>query len=359
MLFYNKLAFQSDVYTPYSSLYRMEESMFSIKKSFVILLCSLLLSLSLSNQIILASTSDFSLVLLSHDSKTLDIGDEFYLLAITSNGKIPTWKSSNSKVASVNTYGLITAKRAGSTKITAKIKNAEASCRVTVNKTKITISTTKVSMEHGEKYHLSATTSNDSAVTWKSSKKSIAVIDESGNIIGVKPGETLITASADGSSSTCHVTIKSPTISLSNTSLKLYRCKSYQISAKVSSNIKPIWKTNKKSVAIVDDTGTVTAIKNGSALITATVDGISKSCEIIVMKPDITLSQTELTLKKGERKLISAKVSSENIPIWTTSNPNIVTISNNGELNAISKGNAYIYATEDGTKVRCAVRVTE
>ena len=73
------------------------------------------------------SGSSISLIVLSEYSHTMPVGGEFYLIAITSTGKMPTFKSSNSSVASVNTYGLITAKKAGSCKITAKIKGAEAS----------------------------------------------------------------------------------------------------------------------------------------------------------------------------------------------------------------------------------------
>ena len=60
-------------------------------------------------------------VILNSYSRTMKIGDEYYLIAATSNGKKPTFTSSNSSVASVNTYGKITAKKAGTAKIRAKI----------------------------------------------------------------------------------------------------------------------------------------------------------------------------------------------------------------------------------------------
>lgn len=50
------------------------------------------------------STDPFPFVILSKYKATIDIGDEIHLIAITSNGKMPTWKSSDSKIASVNTY---------------------------------------------------------------------------------------------------------------------------------------------------------------------------------------------------------------------------------------------------------------
>jgi uncharacterized protein YjdB len=305
------------------------------------------------------ASSSFAFILLSKYSENVDIGDEFYIIAISSNGKLPTWKSSNSSIVSVNTFGKVTAKKAGSATITAKIRNAEASCNVTVYKTKITIHLSNTKIERGEILRLSASTSNNSAVTWKSSKKSVATVDERGMVTGMKPGETTITAMADGSSTTCQIKVAAPTIQLSKSKITLYRGQTAQLSATVSSGIALKWKTNKKSVAIVDSTGKITAVKHGSAIITATLDGVSKTCEVIVEQPVIKLASSELTLKKGDTKVITATVSSGNPVVWSTSNPNIATIDGTGRITALKKGRAYLYASEDGVKIRCIIYVTE
>ncbi|PYG90356.1 Ig-like protein group 2 [Ruminiclostridium sufflavum DSM 19573] len=327
------------------------------KKTLLSIILCLSTVFSLSLQTMYAGSS-LSFIIISKYSAAVNIGDEFYILALASTGKIPTWKSSNSKVASVNTYGKVTAKKSGTATITAKIKNAEASCKVTVNKTKITISSTVLSIENGQSIRLSAATSNNSKVTWKSSRKSIAAIDENGIITGIKPGESTITATADGSSSTCKVKVKAPVISLSQTSVKLFRCQKIKLKADVSSGIIPSWRTNKKSVATVDSSGTVTAIKHGTATITATVDGVSKSCTVLVEKPVITLSSSELSLKAGTAAVITAAVSSGISPVWTSSNSNIAKIDSQGKITAVKAGTAYIYASEDGARTRCAVHVT-
>ncbi|MDF2513049.1 MAG: hypothetical protein K0S04_2915 [Herbinix sp.] len=330
-----------------------------VKILLTLILCFSFFNFSIPSQEVPALTSDLAFIILSQYKATLDIGDELYIVAVSSTGKSVTWKSSDSKIASVNTYGVITAKKAGTAIITAKIKNAEASCQVVVNKTKVSISKEKASIEHGEALSLSATTSNDSPVTWKSSKKSIAIVDEYGKVTGIKPGETTITATANGTSAICQVTVKLPNVQLNKTSATLYRGNTLQLKATISSSAKPTWKTNKKSVALVDATGTVTAIKHGAAIITATVDGVTQTCEITVQKPEITLSSTELTLKKGSSSNLTASVSSGNPPTWTSSNPNIVSVNAYGDIKALQKGKAYIYAAEDGTKVRCSVSVTE
>jgi uncharacterized protein YjdB len=184
-------------------------------------------------------------------------------------------------------------------------------------------------------------------------------ISENGTVVGIKPGEAIITATADGSVVSCQLKVKSPTVTLDKTSIKLYRGQKSKLSATVSSGIPPVWKTNKESVAFVDGTGAITAVKNGTAIITATVDGISKKCEVVVQKPVITLSPTELNLKKGATASVAATVSSCVTPTWSSSNPGIASVDSAGRVTALKKGTAYIYASEDGAKARCVVRITE
>lgn len=328
---------------------------FSISLSFI-----LIILLNLWNSNLTANASDsISFIILSNYSINMDIKDEFFLVAFTSSGKQPTFKSSDSKIASVNTYGKITAKKAGTAYITAKIKNAEASCKVTVNKTKITLNTTKITMERGGTYTLKASVSNNGEVNWKSSKKSVATVNEKGVVTGIKPGETVITATVDGTEATCKVTIKSPTITLSKSKISLYRKQTAKLIANVSSGVTPVFKSNKKSVATVDAEGNITAIKHGSAIITATVDGVSKSCEVIVEQPTISLDTLTLDLKVGTTKTLKATVSSGNLPTWSSSNSSVATVDKNGKVTAIQKGRAYIYASEDGIKAKATVYVTE
>ena len=158
------------------------------------------------------AASDYEFVVLNTYQKTLKIGDEFYLLAATSTGKKPVFSSDNSAVASVNTYGRIKAKKAGTAVITAKIKNGEASCKVKVKKTVIYLNMTSISLENGESIRLKASTSNGHTVTFRSGKSSIASVSEKGLVTAKKPGTTEITATADKTSVTCKVTVKKPSV---------------------------------------------------------------------------------------------------------------------------------------------------
>ena len=101
------------------------------RKSIYSILCIILLTIlflftPLTRMTIIADAAPLSLppwIVLTKYSKTMAVGEEFGLIAVASNGKQPTFKSSKSSIASVNTYGWITAKKAGTCKITAKIKN--------------------------------------------------------------------------------------------------------------------------------------------------------------------------------------------------------------------------------------------
>ena len=328
-----------------------------LRTAFAVCCMISVLFLSISQSMTAYAASGLEAVVLNFYSKTVKIGDECYLLALTTNGKKPSFSSSDSKIASVNTYGKITAKKAGTVKITAKIKNGEASCTVTVQKTKIQLSAKEISLENGQSARLKVNSSTGHPVTFKTSKKSIAEVDENGVITAKKPGTATITATVDKISASCRVTVKKPTVSLSKRSVSLYRNRKVRLTVKSTSNSAPKWKSNKKSVATVEQNGVVTAVKNGSAVITVTVDGVSKSCEVTVKKPVVKFAESEITMARGETRKVNVTVSSGNKPVFSSSNTSIASVDEQGNISANDAGKAYIYAKEDGVKSRMQVIV--
>ena len=118
-----------------------------------------------------------------------------------------TWKSSNEKIAKVDAYGNVTGVGAGTATITVTTidgSNLSASCNVTVKKTeKITLYNTYVGIENSYSKHIETSVTPyycSNTFTWKSSDESIATVDNSGNVKGIKEGTVTITATAtDGS----------------------------------------------------------------------------------------------------------------------------------------------------------------
>lgn len=289
----------------------------------------------------------------------LNIGEEFKLFAVTSTLKKTKWSSSMSSIASVNAEGVVTAKKAGTAKITAKIKNADDCCRVRVLPTKIDLVSKSVTLERGQTATIRWTTSNGHIPKFKSNRSSVATVDEKGNIRAYKPGDATITLKVDGSSASFTVNVKKPEVKLNKSEISLFKGQLYKLDAFVSSGAEVVWKSKKSSVAVVDENGTVTAVKNGTTLISATADGVSRFCTVTVMKPEIKLDKEEFELVVGKSCSLTAKVNSGGIPEWSVSNQRVLEVDEKGTVTALQKGKGYVYAKLDGTKVKCRVTVTE
>ena len=127
-------------------------------------------------------------------------------LKVSGTKKKATWKTSNSKVATVKN-GKVTAKKSGTAVITAKVGSKKYTCKVTVknqelNKKSITL-TTKASttLKLNGAYK---------KVTWKSSNTKIASVDKNGKVKALKAGTAKVTAKHNGKTYTCKVTVKNP-----------------------------------------------------------------------------------------------------------------------------------------------------
>jgi len=130
-----------------------------------------------------------------------------------------TWTSSNTNIATVDSYGKVTGKANGSCTITAKTANGKtATCSITVKTTttSIKLSSTNIYLDltHTSK-KITATQSpstiSSKGITWASSNTKVATVDSTGKINRVGTGTATITATAkdgSGKKATCKVTVK-------------------------------------------------------------------------------------------------------------------------------------------------------
>ena len=130
----------------------------------------------------------------------------------TSQQKV-TYSSSNKSVATVSSKGVITAKKAGTAKITVKSGSKQVTVTVTVPKTKTTAITVgkKVSVKKGKTYSLKAKvkpSNSDEKITYSTSNKKIATVSKSGKIKGVKKGTATITVKSGKITKKVKVTVK-------------------------------------------------------------------------------------------------------------------------------------------------------
>ena len=132
---------------------------------------------------------------------------------VTSQEKV-TYTSSNKKVATVSSKGVITAKGSGKAKITVKSGSKKAVVTVTVPKMapkKITNVAASITLNRGKSKTLTPKLSpsgSQAKITYVSSNKSVASVSSSGKITAKKKGKAVITVKAGNVSVKCKVTVK-------------------------------------------------------------------------------------------------------------------------------------------------------
>lgn len=293
------------------------------------------------------------------------------------------WTSSNSKIASVSSKGVVTGNDMGTATITAEAGGKKATCTVKVLKntsvTSVKLNYTKATVGKGNNLELVATispyTASNKKVTWKSENTSVATVNSSGVVKGVKIGNTKVTATTvDGKkTATCLVTVAEGVtgIKLNTESVKLSVKKTYQLSASVfptyADNKKVIWTSSKSSVATVSSKGLVTAVANGTTVITAkTMDGgYVAQCTVKVynMVTSVSLTKKTLTMAKGESKALGCTVKPSNATnpavTWSSSNKLIASVDQYGIITGRRNGTAVITVkTKDrGLTAKCTVKV--
>lgn len=204
-----------------------------------------------------------------------------------------TWKSDNESVATVDQSGKVTAKAIGTATITATSSNGcETTCEVTVKVpsndqqqtqdttvkvSKVNLNKTSLTLGVKEKFTLQATVdpknASKPAVSWISSNPKVATVSTTGQVIAKKVGKTTITATADGVTNTCNITVKAAPkkITLNAKSKTLKKGKTFKIKVKLPKNTASnmiTYSSNKKKIASVSNTGKIKALKKGKAVIT-------------------------------------------------------------------------------------------
>lgn len=133
-------------------------------------------------------------------------------------------------------------------------------------------------------------------VTWSSSDESIVSISKySGTAKAVAAGTAVITAtSKSGVIGTFTVSPYVPTevLALDSDKLSMLCGETYTLTASVTEGATNpvVWRSEDPSVAIVDDDGTITALKQGKTVIAATVDGLTAYTDISVSEAPLSVS---------------------------------------------------------------------
>ena len=237
----------------------------------------------------------------------------------------------------------------------------------------VTLNTSTIEMVEGSTYNLVATVLPSNAeyegISWASSNPTVAIVNQ-GTVAAVKAGKTTITASAGGKSVTCSVTVSAKYIDVTSITLdKAELTLRIGNSDILTATVKPDdatdksvkWSSSDASIVKVDN-GKVTALKSGTATITATAGIWVAQCivTVLVETESISLDKSELTLAIDETATLTATItpadaSDKNIT-WTSSNEQVADVYD-GTITAIAPGTATITAECSGKKAECKVTV--
>ena len=122
-------------------------------------------------------------------------------------GKV-TFKSSNKKVATVNSKGVITGKKAGKAVITVKVGKYTKKLTVKVKKPSFKLVKSSVKLKKGNKITIRVKAAPVSKVTYKTSNKKVATVNSKGVVTAKKKGTAKITVKCNGITRTFKVTVK-------------------------------------------------------------------------------------------------------------------------------------------------------
>ena len=302
----------------------------------------------------------------------------------TTDSKTVTWSSGNTSVAKVDQNGKITAVNKGTTTITAKVGSKTASCNVTVKVplTGISLNKTTLALNRGVTETLTVNynpsdTTDSKTVTWSSENTSVAKVDQNGKITAVDVGTTNILAKVGSKTASCSVTVKAPLtgISLNKTTLSLRK----QSTETLVVSYDPINTTDDKTITWTSDNeevatisgGTVSALKEGTATITATVGSCTAQCVVTVEKENtepvkkpltaISLDKATMNLKQGSTDTLTVAytpgdTTDDKTVTWTSDNEEVATVSG-GTVSALKEGTATITATVGSCTAQCVVTV--
>ncbi|MDD5923811.1 MAG: Ig-like domain-containing protein [Clostridia bacterium] len=227
-------------------------------------------------------------IIISQTDASLSIGAELQLTATCDdpNAKL-IWVSDNTEVATVE-EGLVTAIKEGTATITVSAEElgVKAECVVTVyGENDLTLTTKSKTIFAGNHTIITAQSPLSDEITWKSSNKSIATVDENGVVTGVSSGDITITATCESinKSSTIKLKIKSKpsdNISLTSKQVDMRNGQTYYM-ASHNYNGYVNWESSDASIATVTR-GMITAKKKGIVIISASSNDGKYCCTSVV-----------------------------------------------------------------------------
>ncbi len=325
---------------------------------------------------------------LSRATAEMRVGQSVQLVATVlppdAFNKSVVWSSFSTAVATVDSWGMVTAVGSGQSIITVSTVEGghRATCVVNVDVAvdSVTLEPSSLTLMVGGEATLTATVlpvnATNKAITWQSTNPQVAVVDNTGRVSAISEGTTSIkvTTADGGLFAVCSVDVGRVSVTgITVRPLHLPMKKGEKallvptITPADASNKSVLWFSSNTDVATVNASGLVTAVDSGSASISViTVDGnftASSSVTVIVPVTFVRLDKTALNLNRGQSATLHATVLPENATnqdvTWESDNPVVATVNSQGRVEAIAEGEAEIsvVTSEGGQTATCVVTV--
>lgn len=334
--------------------------------------------------------ADDSITIISNtteDNLKMQVGDEFKLeptVKIASgNAYTISYKSDNTNILDVDANGIVKAKAEGvaNVKIIVMskrndfVQTEEVSLSVKVEKVKnpLTIQCDDISLtvDDTKKVDVLVNAQGDYKLKFKILDESIATVSDDGVVTGVKEGTTKLNitliSGEEQISSDVNVRVFgkkiTSSIKLDKENISLYNGDSSKLTATITpsnDNAKVEWSSSNTEVVKVDSEGTITALANGSATVSASVviDGqkYQADCVVKVLANPVHFKDAILyknyKLKVGDSEKIQIKDEFLDSKIdYVSSDDSILKVDSKGVVTAIKSGSANVVATLEGTNI--------
>lgn len=309
-----------------------------------------------------------------------------YINGVQAAGSLMTWTSSDESVAVVDASGKVIPVSNGTAVISCTKEYANvAECKVTVSEVVpavITLNVTKRNWTVGTSGRLTAfvdgVKADSTTLTWATSDAAVAVVDNNGGVTAVGPGTAVISCTKyNANVAECTVNVAAPqkdVITLNVTK----RSWTVGMSGKLTAYVNGVkadgaamtWSSSNEAVAVVDNSGGVTAVGAGTAVISCTKDNADAAeCIVIVTgaqsEPEvITLNVSKRNWTVGDAARLSAYINGNKVDgsvvKWESSDSNVATVDSNGNVLAVGVGSCIVTCSKDGAaSATCVFNITD
>jgi uncharacterized protein YjdB len=325
---------------------------------------------------------------------TLAVGTDRALTAVArdaSGGELAdrsvSWSVSDPNIASVSSTGVVTALAPGTVNVSAVSEGRVGQSVIVVLQRladAITLTPSTGTVEVGSTVQLTAQVTDpsgnllpDRVVTYVSDADAVATVSASGLVTARAPGTARITASSEGKTAVATFTvIEVPVATVSVTpasgsvivgATRTLTAQPRSAGGALITGRTVTWTSGAPTVASVNAQGVVTALSPGTAVIAASVDGVSGLASVTVLAravASVTVTPESPSVDEGTTVQLSAALRdasgallTQRTVTWRSSNEAVAFVSSTGLVVGIRAGTAVITATSEGVSGTTSVTV--